>query len=124
MLYDLLDVFDDNFKDLTTGRLPINLKEGENCFDVDVALPGYSKEEISVLPINNGIKVCVDKKDIKKDEHMIREFCRTEHAERLITFAKKIDLSKIKAKFDNGVLHICAPLMAELPKTDNKIEIE
>ena len=124
MFYDLFDAFDDNFREFKPVRLPINLKTGENCYEVDVALPGYKKEEISILPTNNGIKVCVDKKDIEKDEHLVKEFCRTEHAERTITFAKRVDLNNIKAKFDNGVLHICVALMVEPPKIENKIEIE
>ena len=58
MLYNLLNLLDETEE---KTMLPINLKEKEDTYELDVALPGYSKDEISVMPINNGVKITVDK---------------------------------------------------------------
>ena len=107
MLYDLMNLFDEVEE---CRMLPINLKEKDGCYELEVALPGYSKEEISIAPLNNGLKIAVDKKEETKDKHLVREFYRTQHCERTVRFAKHIDTKKVEAKFENGVLSVRIPI--------------
>lgn len=117
MLYNLLNLLDETEE---KTMLPINLKEKEDTYELDVALPGYSKDEISVMPISNGVKITVDKAETEKDNHLVKEFYRTQHCERSVRFAKPVDLKKVQAKLENGVLSLRIPVSKEL---ENKIEI-
>ena len=117
MLYSLLNLLEETEEN---KMLPINLKDSGEAYELDVALPGYSKEEIRVMPVNNGVKIAVDKAEEEKNTHLVKEFYRTQHCERIIRFRKPVDLKKVQAKFENGVLSLKIPVTREL---ENKIEI-
>jgi HSP20 family protein len=89
-----------------------------------VALPGVSPEEIQLslqggsLTISGEHKAAEEKKD---SSYLHREFS-FERFQRTVILPEDIDIEKISAEYNNGVLEIVAPFSAAaLPK---KIEVK
>ena len=102
---------------VSSPALPVNIKEVEKGYEVEVSLPGYDKADIKAEMLDaNHLRVEVNrnKEDIDEKEH--REFYRHEHLSRLITLSKEVDASNIKAEYKDGILKL------ELPADTKAIE--
>jgi len=64
--------FDDNFWDtdtpLTAGTVPVNVRETNQHYEMDVVAPGCSKEDFSINVNDNVLTVSFDHKDEKKQQ--------------------------------------------------------
>ena len=111
---NLVDVFDDfdrnffrgfgNIDHTLYGKHAQNLmktdvKETEDAYEIDVDLPGFKKDEIS-LELNNGYLTI--SKMLRQERYsgvMQRSFFVGEH----------LTEEDIKASYENGVLHVMIP---------------
>ncbi len=101
----------DPFKELKmareTKRFPLNIKKLEGYYLLEIHLPGYKKEQISLRINNNVLTVKGHRDEIKElnskyiiKEHDVDNF---KHSFQLATYT---DQNNITAKFENGVLTI------------------
>ena len=102
----------------------VELREKDGVFTIAAALPGVDAEDVRV--------------DITPQEVVIQAAAEHKHAEdkgqvhrceftggevfRSLTLPKAVDTAKAKAKYQNGMLHITAPIAAEsqAKRGDNK----
>ncbi len=128
--YGLFDVFDDFFKPMffdEMQELKTDIKENENEYSLDLALPGYGKDEIKVSLANGYLTVSARKRekdeDKDKDRYLRREI--SESTSRSYYVGTDITQEQIKAKYDNGILRLTVPKsQPKQPKKDNFISIE
>lgn len=126
--YDLFDVFDDFFKPMyfdETKELKTNITENENDYELQLALPGFGKDEIKVS-LENGyltVRASKQKKEENKNRYLRREI--SESTSRSYYVGSDISQEQIKAKYDNGMLYLNVPKsQPNQPKNDKFIEIE
>lgn len=106
----------------------VDLKETPKEFVLIAELPGFDKNDISVLFEDDMLIIKGERKaeEIKKDEKFLcmeRSFGSFER--RFTIDPTRIDTSqKISAKFDNGLLTLCLGKKTEEQKTAKVIEIE
>lgn len=92
--------------------------EDNKQLTAEIHLPGFSKDEVQVS-VHDGILEIQGKKQEKEETkdkkrtYMVRQSSNSFY--RRLALPKVADESKVKAKFDNGVLHITVPFKA-LPK--------
>ncbi len=105
-----------------------NVLETEKDFKLEILLPGFAKEDVS---LNCKNRVLTIKAETKKENAGKTEGYKYEHRE-FETFAfekqyrlpKEVDVDKISAGFENGVLTLLLPKKEEAPeKAPLKIEI-
>jgi len=105
----------------------INVKENTNNFDIEVAAPGFSKEDFEVTITDNILCVSADNEEIteeKEEDYSRQEFFYSSF-KRTFTLPKSIDFSKkIKAKYENGVLRIHLDKLDILKSEEHKKVIE
>ena len=92
----------------------VNIKEDENNFEIEVAAPGLSKDDFKVTMEKNILTVSSEKelkKEEEKENFLSKEFSYNSFC-RSFSVPDTIDVDKIKATHQNGVLKI------ELPKRD------
>lgn len=123
--FGLDDLFYDDF--FTKQDLPaMNVKEHEDDFEIEFAVPGYSKEDFEVSIEDDILYVSADKSlDNVEDEdgYTRREFSYS-NFQRTLQLPKSVDTSKdVKAKYKNGVLKLTLMKDAEAMKSRRK-EIE
>ena len=95
-----------------------NVFETEKEFKIEVLLPGFSKEDLSLNVQNNLLTIKVEKEKEEKVEaykYARREFDAV-NFEKQYRLPKTVDVEKISAQFENGVLNI------ELPKKEEALE--
>ncbi len=95
-----------------------NVFETEKEFKIEVLLPGFAKEDLKLNVHNKLLSIKVEK---KKEENSVefkyahREF-EAVNFEKQYRLPKTVNVDKINAKFQNGVLKI------ELPKKEEALE--
>ena len=85
---------------------PVNVKETENEYVLEVIAPGFQKEDFQVNLDNNTLTVSAEQKEIteNKNETFIRKEFKQQSFKRSFTIDKNIDAESIVAKYVNGVL--------------------
>lgn len=98
----------------------INVKEHNKDFEIEVAAPGFTKNDFEVSISDDVLTISAESKREKeeKEENYSRKEFSYNSFNRTFTLPKSVDLKKkIKANYDNGVLLI------HLEKSDvSKIE--
>jgi len=121
--FDLFgDMFDDPFFNNNDSRMmKTDIKESDDCFEIEVDLPGFNKEDIK-MSIDDGyltINAKETKNNDEKDKH--GKYVRRERyygeCSRSFYVGENIKEEDIKAKYKNGTLKI------EIPKVEPKKEI-
>lgn len=118
----LPDLFEDffaamPFKDiLNQGWSPAaNIKETENSFEIEFAVPGMKKEDFKINLENNILTVSSEKEE--KNEENSDKFTRKEFSvrsfSRSFTLPKTVDIEKIEASYTDGLLKVLIPKKAE-----------
>lgn len=109
---ELFEDFFDNGKNLPA----MNIKEDEKFFEVELAVPGFSKDQIEVSLEDDKLHVFAEKskEDVeeKEGEFTRREFTYNEF-ERFITLPDYVNPEKVKAHYDNGILSLKLPKIME-----------
>ncbi|MEE5990999.1 MAG: Hsp20/alpha crystallin family protein [Lachnospiraceae bacterium] len=100
-----------------------DVREHDGGYEVDIDLPGFKKEEIS-LSLENGYLSVNAAKGLDKDEKdkkgkLIRQERYAGSMTRSFYVGEAITEQEIKAKFENGVLQLSIP-KKEAPKVPEK----
>lgn len=116
-----------NFSDTNTTLPAVNIKENENEFLVDVAVPGMEKEDFKI-DLDNDILTISSEKTINND-NSDEKYTRKEYSylsfKRSFTLPKGVvDSDNISATYKNGELKITIPKLEEAkPKPVKLIEV-
>ena len=121
-------IFDDSLFDLVPARMENTMKcdiyEKEGNYHIEMDLPGYKKEDISVEAKDGYLTIRAEKKNEVNEEDEERNYIRRERSygsyERTFTLGD-LDQSKIDASFSDGTLKIVVPKKEEV---ENKTYIE
>ncbi|MDY4677115.1 MAG: Hsp20/alpha crystallin family protein [Candidatus Borkfalkiaceae bacterium] len=121
------EVFGDFFKPVFYGDSAVymatDVKEKENSYELEIEMPGYNKEDISV-DFEKGYLTVSAKKDEKQEEgkkYISRErhqVCRRSY------YVGEIDENGITAKYENGVLSVDLPKRVEEQPKTKRISVE
>jgi HSP20 family protein len=85
----------------------VNIVEEPERFRVEVAAPGYSKDDFKLNIENDVLKISVDKEQNKVEgENFTRCEFYNGSFERSFVVGKTIDTNKIEARYENGILTI------------------
>ena len=127
------DVFDDDFFVDSKSRKAIgntDIKELEDKYELEVELPGFTKEDIKA-EVNNGYLVISAAHNENKEEknsegRYIRKERYTGQCMRSFYVGNHFNEEDIKAKFENGILKLEVPKKEAQPKVEEKkyIQIE
>lgn len=106
--------FDDNFWDaetrLTKGSVPVNIRETEQQYEMDIIAPGCKKEDFSINVEDNMLTISLNKKDEKNQHDVKTGWVRNEYIQhgfsRSFTLDDTVDLDKINATYSDGILRI------------------
>ena len=101
-----------------------DITETENGYELDMNLPGFAKENVKIS-LNDGyltISASTSDEDTKNDEkgRMIRRERFQGSCQRSFYVGEYVKKEDIKAKFDNGVLHLNVP--KNIPVKEEPVE--
>lgn len=119
-------VLNDGYNFLTKqGYVPVNIKEVNSGYILDVVAPGFEKTDFKVNIDNNVLTVSAEKKSEEKveNEKQIRKEYSYRSFKRSFTVDDKIDATAIEASYVNGVLRLNLPKKAEVREAAKDIKI-
>ncbi|MDR0810689.1 MAG: Hsp20/alpha crystallin family protein [Paludibacter sp.] len=124
------DVFDwnnRNFSETNTTLPSVNIKENEDEFTVEVAAPGFEKNDFKIELNHNALTLSSEKKvenETKDGEHFTKREFSYQSFSRSFTLPQIADGEKISAAYDKGILTVSIPKREEAkPKPSRVIEI-
>ena len=128
LVNDLFADFENNLsKTNTLVRVPVNITESENAYNLELAAPGRSKEFFKLNVEKNTLTVSYDEnKDGGEDKGLksIRKEFSTPSFKRSFTLDEKINAEAIEAKYENGILKVTLPKKEEVKPEVKQINIQ
>ena len=105
---------------------PVNVKEVENGYQLDVIAPGLEKEDFKINVEKNLLTISAEKKaeDEAKNEKQLRREYKFQSFKRSFTLDENIDAENIDAKYVNGLLTLTLPKKAEVKPATKQINIQ
>ncbi|NJN25908.1 MAG: Hsp20/alpha crystallin family protein [Cyclobacteriaceae bacterium] len=105
----------------------VNIKEDEDNFELEVAVPGLKKEDFKI-ELENDVLVISSEKEVenehKSDQYKRKEFSYSTFKRTFSLPENKVDGDKVKAKYTDGVLYVTLPKREEAkPKPVRTIDI-
>lgn len=121
---------DDLYNNFFEGDLPAtNVSENENMFNIELSIPGYTKDDIKIEVEKNVLKISAqtEVKNEEKDENqkIHRQEFRSSSFSRSFVIPEHVDTENISASQKDGILQIVLPkLNRTLEDKIKKIEIK
>jgi HSP20 family protein len=112
LLSELPGLFKNEFNNVDRkGFIPVNVKETEKSYQLEVVAPGFEKTDFKINLDQNLLTVSADKKEEVKEENQkqIRKEYSYRSFKRSFTIDEKIDATNIEASYINGVLTLNLP---------------
>ena len=132
----LPSIFNDFFNDewfpmraAVSAAPAINVKESDKNYEIEMAVPGITKEDFRIhVNDKDQLVISVEKKNEKKEEDKSSKFLRREfnytRFEQALLLPENVDREAITAKVCSGVLHIVLPKLEEIPAKEPTRVIE
>ncbi len=109
--------FDGNFRDFESmgnrGMVPVNVREGDDRFEVDVIAPGCRKEDFKVQVQSNELQISLTNDESSDQVEEKTGWARNEYVQRSFTrhfiLDDTVDPANISATYIDGILRIILP---------------
>ncbi len=107
-------------------QVPVNVKENESGYNLDVIAPGVAKEDFKLQVNDKVLTISFDQKEGEQKEEgkWLRKEFKVRSFKRTFTLGEQIDVEKISAAYDNGILHLTLPKKEAVMATNKVIDIQ
>ena len=108
------------------GNVPVNIRETDKAYSIDVIAPGFEKTDFKVNVDGNILTISAERKneENRQTEKQIRKEYNYRSFKRSFTIDDKIDATAIEASYVNGVLRLNLPKKAEVREAAKDITIK
>lgn len=122
---DMFNWSNSNFSDTGTTIPAVNIKETAENYEVEVAAPGMTKKDFKVELDGNTLIISSERnnqKEEKEDGRYYRKEFSYQAFQRSFTLQKEVvDIDKIQARYENGLLHLLIPKKEEAKQKPPKL---
>lgn len=100
--------YDDNWSNTTA---PVNIKETEKSYEIDVIAPGLNKEEFKIDVEKDTLNISFEHKEEKEESNdkVLRNEYSFRSFKRSFTLNEKVNAAEISASYTDGVLKVVLP---------------
>jgi HSP20 family protein len=103
------DLFNDDFFAKDSLMPAMNVKENKDDFEIELAAPGFTKDDFEVTLDNDGLHICAEKskEDEEKEEGYLRKEFSYNSFKRTLRLPESVNLEKdVKAAYKKGILKL------------------
>lgn len=132
MQREMSSLFDRHFRDLVPGRFEgplspsVDFKETDKAYEVSAELPGVEEKDVELTLSNGILTIKGEKKQEKKEEkegyHRMERYYGS--FSRSFELPADVDVGKVAAEFDKGVLRVTLPKSPEKSAETKTIAIK
>ena len=124
--------FNDDFWSLgkidQQANVPVNLRETDQSYEMSLIAPGLRKEDLKLNVTDDLLTVSYEQKEEHNEEKAEEGWLRNEYKmqsfSRSFTLDDSVDVNKITASYDNGVLHLGLPKKENARRISKTIDIK
>lgn len=124
--------FDDDFwgfNGLTgVGSVPVNIRETDKTYEMELAAPGLRKEDFHISVSGNMLTVSLEEKQEQSDEDRDKGWVRQEYSLRSFTrnfnLGEEVDANGITAEYKDGILHLVLPKKDGAQRLSKTIQVK
>ncbi len=118
------EIFADDFMTRDRKLPAMNVKETKDTFEIELAVPGFSKKEIEVTLEDDYLEVCAEKRKEEieeEDDYTRKEFSFTNFNRRMHLPPTINQEKEVKATYKNGILTLKLTKMEEAKELPKKL---
>lgn len=108
--------------------VPVNLKETDKAYEMQLIAPGLRKEDFKLNVTNELLTVSFEQKEEQeqgnKDEGWLRKEYKMQSFSRSFNLDDSVDINKISAAYNNGILHLTLPKKENAQRISKSIEVK
>lgn len=109
------------------NQAPVNIRETEKSFEIEIMAPGFQKQDFHLNLAGNTLTVACGQEQEKKEENtnngwIKQEFKKTFFS-RDFTIDDSIEAGGISARYENGILYLTLPKSQKAQQLSRVIEI-
>jgi len=108
--------------------VPVNLRETDKTYEMSLVAPGLRKEDFRLNVTDNLLTISYEQKeeenDQNKEQRWLRKEYRMQSFSRSFTLDDTVDVNKVSASYDNGILHLTLPKKESAQRLTKTIEIK
>ncbi|MDB5205857.1 MAG: Hsp20/alpha crystallin family protein [Flavisolibacter sp.] len=125
LLSDVFPQMPSLYRDEARQTIPINIKETEKEFLIELVAPGLNKEDFGISLEDSLLTISAEKKEEAKNENekTIRAEYKFASFKRSFTTDEKVNAEGITAQYVNGVLIVNLPKKEEVKPAIKNITI-
>jgi len=118
-----------NFEDMQPkASFPkVNVSETDDGYSVDIAVAGFSKEDVKLELKNNTLTISAEKKEEEGERHEDKKYLRQEISyrsfKRSVRFPCKVNTEKVYAEYQDGLIRFNVKKLKEDPNGGVTVEI-
>lgn len=109
-------------------NVPVNLRETDKTYEMSLVAPGLRKEDFRLNVTDNLLTISYEQKekenDQNKEQRWLRKEYRMQSFSRSFTLDDTVDVNKVSASYDNGILHLTLPKKESAQRLTKTIEIK
>ncbi len=107
------------------GSPPVDFLERDNEFEVTAELPGLDQKDVEVKVANGALVIHGEKKMEREEKREGMFFSERRYGsfKRSFRLPENVDVDRIAASFDKGVLKVTLPKSAQATSEEKKIDI-
>ena len=108
--------------------IPVNIRETDKSYEMSLIAPGLKKEDLKLNVNDELLTVSYEQKQEQNDENKEQGWLRKEYRmqsfSRSFTLDDSVDVNKITASYDNGILHLSLPKKENARRISKSIEVK
>ena len=125
--------FDDNYYwepsgNVSTASVPVNVRETDLQYEMDVVAPGCRKENFNIQVKDNVLTVSMNHQEENREKDEKQGWVRNEYSLRSFsksfTLDETVDINKIDASYADGILKVVLPKNEKAKKISRSISIK
>lgn len=109
-------------------NVPVNLKETDKTYEMELVAPGLKKEDFKLNVSNDMLTVSFEQKEENTEENKNEGWLRREYQmqsfSRSFNLDDTVDVNKISASYNNGILCLTLPKKENAQKLSKTIEVK
>jgi len=109
-------------------QTPVNIRETENSFEVELIAPGLKKEDFQ-LQVSGGTLTISNESQQENQagsaqEGWLRREFRKQSFSRSFTLDDTVDADKVTARYEGGILYLSLPKKEQARKISRRIDVQ
>jgi HSP20 family protein len=123
--------FDDEFwgfnGSISRNPVPVNIRETDSSYELEIIAPGLKKQDFQLNLSGESLTISFEQKDEHKEQGKnawLKQEYRKQAFSRSFTLNEYVDVNKISARYEDGVLHIELPKKEVAQKVSRAIDVQ